>query len=58
MQSNHLSPSTWPHRKIREIETIDEIPKSPSGKILRRVLIEEHVEGKDDSARLGEPDTR
>ena len=47
-----------PQKKIREIETIDEIPKSPSGKILRRVLIEEHVEGKDDSARLGEPDTR
>lgn len=29
-----------PHKKIRQIERIDQIPKSPSGKILRRVLIE------------------
>ncbi|MFB6232724.1 MAG: AMP-binding protein [Haloarculaceae archaeon] len=33
-----------PHKKIRDIEVIDEIPKSASGKILRRVLIDEHVE--------------
>ena len=30
-----------PQKKIRRIEVIDEIPKSPSGKILRRVLIEQ-----------------
>ncbi len=29
-----------PHKKIRLIETIDEIPKSASGKILRRKLVE------------------
>jgi acyl-CoA synthetase (AMP-forming)/AMP-acid ligase II len=29
-----------PHKKLRAVEIIDEIPKSPSGKILRRVLIE------------------
>ena len=29
-----------PYKKIRAVEMIDEIPKSPSGKILRRVLIE------------------
>jgi acyl-CoA synthetase (AMP-forming)/AMP-acid ligase II len=29
-----------PHKKIREVEFIDQIPKSLSGKILRRVLIE------------------
>jgi acyl-CoA synthetase (AMP-forming)/AMP-acid ligase II len=29
-----------PHKKIRKIEAIEKIPKSPSGKILRRVLIE------------------
>jgi acyl-CoA synthetase (AMP-forming)/AMP-acid ligase II len=29
-----------PYKKIRRLETIDAIPKSPSGKILRRVLIE------------------
>ena len=29
-----------PHKRIRAVEAIDEIPKSPSGKILRRVLVE------------------
>jgi acyl-CoA synthetase (AMP-forming)/AMP-acid ligase II len=29
-----------PHKKIRELEFIDQIPKSLSGKILRRVLVE------------------
>ena len=29
-----------PHKRIRELEVIDEIPKSASGKILRRVLVE------------------
>jgi len=29
-----------PHKKIREVEFIEQIPKSLSGKILRRVLIE------------------
>jgi acyl-CoA synthetase (AMP-forming)/AMP-acid ligase II len=29
-----------PFKKIREIEMVEQIPKSPSGKILRRVLIE------------------
>ena len=29
-----------PHKKIRAIEVVDVIPKSPSGKILRRVLVE------------------
>lgn len=29
-----------PYKKIRLLEFIDEIPKSPSGKILRRVLVE------------------
>ena len=29
-----------PHKKIRALEFIDKIPKSPSGKILRRLLIE------------------
>jgi acyl-coenzyme A synthetase/AMP-(fatty) acid ligase len=29
-----------PYKKIRCLEFIDQIPKSPSGKILRRVLIE------------------
>jgi acyl-CoA synthetase (AMP-forming)/AMP-acid ligase II len=29
-----------PHKKIRHLEFVDAIPKSPSGKILRRVLVE------------------
>ncbi|HYN85987.1 MAG TPA: 4-coumarate--CoA ligase family protein [Pyrinomonadaceae bacterium] len=28
-----------PHKKIRRVEFVEQIPKSPSGKILRRVLI-------------------
>jgi acyl-coenzyme A synthetase/AMP-(fatty) acid ligase len=30
-----------PHKKIRKLQFIDTIPKSASGKILRRVLIEQ-----------------
>jgi acyl-CoA synthetase (AMP-forming)/AMP-acid ligase II len=33
-----------PYKKIRRIELIDQIPKSPSGKILRRVLVERERE--------------
>ncbi len=29
-----------PHKRIRHLEFIDQIPKSASGKILRRVLID------------------
>lgn len=29
-----------PHKRIRYLEFVDQIPKSPSGKILRRVLVE------------------
>jgi acyl-coenzyme A synthetase/AMP-(fatty) acid ligase len=29
-----------PYKKLRAIEMIDQIPKSPSGKILRRVLVQ------------------
>jgi acyl-CoA synthetase (AMP-forming)/AMP-acid ligase II len=29
-----------PYKKLRSVEVVDEVPKSPSGKILRRVLIE------------------
>jgi len=30
-----------PYKKIRQLEVVDTIPKSPSGKILRRVLVEQ-----------------
>ena len=29
-----------PYKKLRAVEVIEQIPKSPSGKILRRVLVE------------------
>ena len=29
-----------PHKRIRYLEFVDKIPKSPSGKILRRVLVD------------------
>ena len=29
-----------PHKKVRRVEVVDQIPKSPTGKILRRVLRE------------------
>ena len=33
-----------PYKRVRRIEFVDQIPKSPSGKILRRLLVEqEHV---------------
>jgi acyl-CoA synthetase (AMP-forming)/AMP-acid ligase II len=31
-----------PYKRVREVEIVDEIPKSPSGKILRRLLREQH----------------
>jgi acyl-CoA synthetase (AMP-forming)/AMP-acid ligase II len=34
-----------PQKRIRLVETIDEIPKSPSGKILRRELVERERTG-------------
>jgi len=33
-----------PHKRIRHLEFIEQIPKSPSGKILRRVLVERERE--------------
>jgi acyl-CoA synthetase (AMP-forming)/AMP-acid ligase II len=29
-----------PYKKVRQVEFVDAIPKSPSGKILRRLLVE------------------
>ena len=30
-----------PYKKVRRIAIVDAIPKSPSGKILRRVLVDQ-----------------
>jgi len=35
-----VSERVAPHKRLAEVEAIDEIPKSASGKILRRVLVE------------------
>jgi acyl-CoA synthetase (AMP-forming)/AMP-acid ligase II len=34
----YVAEQVAPYKRIREVEFVDEIPKSPSGKILRRVL--------------------
>jgi acyl-CoA synthetase (AMP-forming)/AMP-acid ligase II len=35
-----VSERVAPYKKVRRLEWVDEIPKSPSGKILRRMLVE------------------
>jgi len=40
-----------PHERVRQLEFIDEVPKSPSGKLLRRVLVQRERE----RAALGKP---
>ena len=37
---SYVAEQVAPHKKIRRLEIVDEIPKSASGKILRRVLVE------------------
>jgi acyl-CoA synthetase (AMP-forming)/AMP-acid ligase II len=38
--SRFVADHVAPYKKVRAVEIIDEIPKAPSGKILRRVLID------------------
>jgi acyl-CoA synthetase (AMP-forming)/AMP-acid ligase II len=38
--SGFVAERVAPYKKVRAVEMIDEIPRAPSGKILRRVLIE------------------
>ena len=40
-----------PHKRVRAVELVAEIPKSPSGKILRRVLAERERERAAEPAR-------
>ena len=37
---NYAAARVAPHKRIRRVEFVDEVPKSLYGKILRRVLIE------------------
>jgi acyl-coenzyme A synthetase/AMP-(fatty) acid ligase len=36
----YVAARVTPYKKVRRLEVIDQIPKSASGKILRRVLVE------------------
>jgi acyl-CoA synthetase (AMP-forming)/AMP-acid ligase II len=36
----HVAERVAPHKKLRAVEIVEQIPKSPTGKILRRVLVE------------------
>jgi acyl-CoA synthetase (AMP-forming)/AMP-acid ligase II len=44
-----VSARVAPHKRVRKIERIDQIPKSPSGKILRRILVEKERNRCDES---------
>ena len=43
---SYVADRVAPYKKIRGVEFIEKIPKSPSGKILRRVLVQEERERK------------
>lgn len=45
---NFVAERVAPHKKIRKLDFIDKIPKSPSGKILRRLLVQQERERKKD----------
>ncbi len=40
----HVAARVAPHKRLRRLEVIGQIPKSPSGKILRRVLVQQERE--------------
>lgn len=42
---SYVAERVAPHKKIRRVEITDEIPKSASGKILRRILVEKERAG-------------
>ena len=44
----HVAERVAPHKKVRRVEFIDAIPKVPSGKILRRQLVERERAGRSD----------
>jgi acyl-coenzyme A synthetase/AMP-(fatty) acid ligase len=46
---NFVAEQVAPHKKIRRLEFIDKIPKSPSGKILRRLLVQQEREARKDN---------
>jgi acyl-CoA synthetase (AMP-forming)/AMP-acid ligase II len=51
---DYVSERVAPYKKIRRVEFIDEIPKSPAGKILRRVLalrVRQEIRGGEEGAK-------
>jgi acyl-coenzyme A synthetase/AMP-(fatty) acid ligase len=38
---DYVAQRVAPFKKVRRIEFVEQIPKSPSGKILRRVLVQQ-----------------
>jgi acyl-coenzyme A synthetase/AMP-(fatty) acid ligase len=39
----YLDEQVAPYKRLREIEEIDALPRSPTGKLLRRMLVAEAV---------------
>jgi acyl-coenzyme A synthetase/AMP-(fatty) acid ligase len=37
---SYVAARVAPYKKIRKVEIVDQIPKTPAGKILRRILVE------------------
>lgn len=46
----HVASKVAPHKKVRKVEFIDAIPKVPSGKILRRELVERERSNQHDAS--------
>jgi acyl-CoA synthetase (AMP-forming)/AMP-acid ligase II len=53
---DYVSERVAPYKKIRRVEFVDEIPKSPAGKILRRVLalrVRQQVRNEEEGMKTG-----
>jgi acyl-coenzyme A synthetase/AMP-(fatty) acid ligase len=54
----YVAESVAPYKRIRRVEFIEEIPKSLSGKILRRVLVERERSARSPSGGQESPSLR
>jgi acyl-coenzyme A synthetase/AMP-(fatty) acid ligase len=51
---DYVAERVAPYKKIRRVEFVDQIPKSPAGKILRRVLaqrVRQEIRGSGEDSR-------